>query len=295
MARGVNEKECFEYIQRQLFTDDALSNDVKIFQKERVRLTKRPVTSFFAMTEEDICDIEDIFFSAHPNDNPSVFPDFVSDKGFVEHFQITSSEVTEAGAMYKKDFRKHEKEFEQECEALKSEMSGKPTYGEIKQVEKAFSYRGEQSHAFLLRSLIGSTEKHIKSANDYCGNKDIRVFLIEYNELSLRVQITYPDVKPERMYGDLLRREDVTEYRISRDKEALHFLYSKKDFIDYVVFATEVGFEIVKVEDIPEILKLLVFDYEFHTVMLTTMSCMYGTSVPIGVNNNSGGDFECHD
>ena len=78
----------------------------------------------------------------------------------------------------------------------------------------------------------------------------------------------------------MIRREEETDYRFSRDKEALLYLYEKRDYIDYVIYATDFLFEVIKVEDIPEILKLLVYDYVFHPVMVTTLSSMYGISIP---------------
>lgn len=279
--RGKKEQECFDYIKNQLFFKNDLEIDIRKSEEDRLEVTKRPMKHFFAMSEEDICEIEDVFYYAHPNDKPSNFPDFISSDGWIEHFQITSSEVTNAGAMYKKAFSMHEKNFEKECDRLKEEMEKNLQYGEVKQIEKAFSYKGSHSHENLMISLKKSVNDHIKSAKKYSNSQKVKVFLIEYDELTLRVQINYPTVKPERMYGDLLRREEKSEYRISRDKEALNFLYGKREFIDYVVFATDYDYEIIKVSEIPEVLKLLVYDYEFHPVALTTVSCMYGTSFPM--------------
>lgn len=278
--RGKKEQKCFAYIQNQLFFKNDLEIDIRKSEVDRLEVTKRPMNHFFAMSEEDICEIEDIFYYAHPNDKPSDFPDFISSDGWIEHFQITSSEVTNAGAMYKKAFSMHEKDFEKECDRLKEEMEKIPYYGEVKQIEKAFSYKGSHSHENLMTSLKKSVDDHIKSASKYPDSQMVKVFLIEYDELTLRVQIDYPTVKPERMYGDLLRREEKPEYRISRDKEALTFLYEKHEFIDYVVFATDYDYEFIRVSEIPELLKLLVYDYEFHPVVLTTVSCMYGTNLP---------------
>ena len=56
-------------------------------------------------------------------------------------------------------------------------------------------------------SLKRGIDKHIESEEKYEGAKTTKIFLIEYNELSLKVQIDYSDVKSERAYGDLLRRE----------------------------------------------------------------------------------------
>ncbi|MCR5728504.1 MAG: hypothetical protein K6G24_13695 [Lachnospiraceae bacterium] len=282
-----NEENCFDYIRGELFRKEALDYSYEAYGEDRILLSKRPMASFFAMTKQDIEIVEDAFFKAIPNDDPSRFPDFTFDGGFIEHFQITSSEVTKVGAGYKKAFSQYENELEKEVvKQLQDEMNKEPSFGKIKTVEKAFSYKGKHSHDNLIMSLKQSVDKHIRSEISYGGTKTTKIFLIEYNELSLKVQIDYPDVKPERMYGDLLRRENVTEYRMSRDKEALRYLYEKRDYIDYVVYATDYLFEIIKVEDIAEIIKLLVYEYEFHPVMLTTMSCMYGASFPRNIDEN---------
>lgn len=280
MARGEDERKAFESIKHQLFVEKALRCSYEEYCKDRIILSKRPMENFYAMTEQDIERVEDIFFKATPNDDLSKFPDFISDDGFVEHFQITSSEITKAGAGYKKDFSLYEKTFEKEVEQLQAEMNEKPSFDRIRGVEKAFSYREKHSHENLLMSLRQSLDKHIKSEENYAGNKTTKIFMIEYNELSLKVQIDYPHIKAERVYGDLLRREEETDYRFSRDKEVLRLLYERRDYIDYIIYVTDFLFEIIKVEDIPEILKLLVYDYEFHPVMVTTMSSMYGISIP---------------
>ena len=280
MARGEVEKSCLEYIKKQLFEEKALNLSYEEYCQDRIMLSKRPTECFFAMTDRDIERVEDVFFKATPNDDPSIFPDFISDVGFVEHFQITSSDITKAGAGYRKAFSLYEKEFEKEVKQLQDKMNEKPSYDKVQSVNKVFSYRERHSHENLIMSLKQSVGKHIRSEEQYDGIKANKVFLIEYNELSLKLQIDYPNVKPERVYGDLLRREEKTDYRFSRDKEALWYLYEQRDYIDYVVYATDYLFEIIKVEDIPEILKLLVNDYEIHPVMVTTLSSTFGISIP---------------
>ena len=290
MARGENEKICFDYIKRELFFEKAFNCSFDTYCKNRIMLSKRPSEIFFAMTKQDIEKVENIFFKAKANADLNQFPDFVSDEGVVEHFQITSSETSKVGAEYKKAFSVHKKEFEKEVKQLKSEMEENPSFGEIKSVESGFFYRGGHSHENLIFSLKQSVNKHIISEEKYEGVKSTKIFMLEYDELSLKMKIDYPDVKQERLYGDLLRREKVSDYRLSRDKEALNYLYDKRDYIDYVVFVTEHLFEIIKVEDIPEILKLIVFDYEFHSSTLITLSCMYGTSIPVPLSENDDGE-----
>ena len=138
MARGEDEKRCFNYIKYGLFYNGALNCSYEAYCKNRIMLSKRPMVNFYAMTEQDIEIVEDMFFKATPNDDPNKFPDFTSEAGFVEHFQITSSEITKAGAGYKRAFSQYKKEFEKEVKHLQDKMNETPSFGKIRTVEKRF-------------------------------------------------------------------------------------------------------------------------------------------------------------
>ncbi|WP_026655155.1 hypothetical protein [Butyrivibrio sp. AE3003] len=171
MARGEAEKRCFEYIRNGLFEEKALNFSFEAYCEDRIMLSKRPMECFYAMTEQDIERVEDVFFTAIPNDDPSKFPDFVSEVGFVEHFQITSSDITKAGAGYKKAFSLHEKEFNKEVKQLQDEMGETPSFDKVRSVSRAFSYSNRHSHENLLTSLKQSVDKHIRSEENYKGIK----------------------------------------------------------------------------------------------------------------------------
>ena len=50
--------------------------------------------------------------SAKPNPQSSLFPDFIFDGGFIEHFEITAAKETKKGS----ELRRESSEFEQYCD-----------------------------------------------------------------------------------------------------------------------------------------------------------------------------------
>ena len=69
--RGVAEQNCFDIV--------------------KCRLDKE---IYFAMSYEDEEIIKKAFSKAKDNPDPNLFPDFIYDDGFIEHFQVTSSYET---------------------------------------------------------------------------------------------------------------------------------------------------------------------------------------------------------
>lgn len=280
MAIGEKEQECFNYIRSELLSSKVDELTYEEFNKNRILYVKRPMKSFFAMTEQEICCVEDLFFQAKPNSVLSSFPDFISPNGFIEHFRITSSKTNRDGSAYKKAFSIYDQEIKMEVDKMNNEERDVSLLGKVQKVEKAFSFSQKHSHENLIISLKKCVEKHIDSLKKYQGSKENKIFLIEYDELSLMGQITYPNIKQDRVYGDFFPQENAFEYRLSYDKEALTYLYEKRDYINYIIFITDFYFEIIKVEEIPEILKLLFFDCEFHQLHLTTLSYVSSIEIP---------------
>lgn len=278
MTRGIKEMDGFTYIRHELFYDDAFRISFSKFNEDRILLSKYQTEHMFAMSNDDIHQVEDLFWKAVPNPRKSEFPDFISDNGFIEHFQITSSEITKAGAEHRKSMSEFEKEHIAKEEGLTKEMNEHPY--EIQSIQSVFNY-GTHSHENLLSSLKCSLEHHISSSHKYTGNKDCRIYMIEYDELILSMAIDYGEVMTDVFYGDLLRRDKTKEYRISRDKDALRYLYEHKVDIDYIVFITDYNFEIINVSNILEIMKLLPFSYNVYPVQMTEMSFTQGLSIPL--------------
>ena len=69
------------------------------FQRERLLYTNKECNEFFfGLLESDRAEFENILRIATPNPNESLFPDFIFSTGFIEHFQITSSQTTRKGS-----------------------------------------------------------------------------------------------------------------------------------------------------------------------------------------------------
>lgn len=276
MVNGEVEKNSFEYIKRSIFIENINQISLDDFNKNRIDYFACSPDKLFAISEEDIECIENAFFTAYPNPNPSEFPDYITDSGFIEHFSISSSEITKAGSDYKQALSNHNKEFWEEVKKGESQMDcGINSYDPII-VKKQFTYNSSgHSHANLLYSLKKSLDKHINSLKKYNGSSQTKIFIIEYTEGFIHMSVDYSNIKAEKYYGDLLKRENTKEYRISHDKDALNILYERRDFIDYAIYDAGDYFEIINIHNIPEILKLLRYDYDFYPIHYSTIS--FGT------------------
>ena len=67
--------------------------------------------------------------------------------------------------------------------------------------------------------------------------------------------------------GDLREAERLDCYRITRDKEILKYMYEFKEKIKYVIFIYGEKCEIIKLENIPYILKLIPWNYAIASKM----------------------------
>ncbi|MCM1363148.1 MAG: hypothetical protein NC235_14840 [Clostridiales bacterium] len=236
-----------------------------------------------------VCSIEDddlieqMLQSASPNPELSKFPDFICDCGFIEHFEVTSSHSNRKGSTMKHEQHKLKKEAETKEQALMAEMDEVPCC-EGKSVT-ADTWHSQHTYDDFCYSFKKSWEHHIESLSKYGGNKSIGIFLVQYNDSALVLDAVYPDVKTEIYYGDLLKRPDYGGYRLTHDSNMLEYIYQFKKKIQYVAFFNNDGFhgkrcEIICVENIPDILKIVKGKYRFHCAMIGTAHTFYGISVP---------------
>ena len=63
-------------------------------------------------------------------------------------------------------------------------------------------------------------------------------------------------------------------------KEILKFIYQYKEQIKYVIFVYEQSFEIIKLENIPYLLKLFPWDFIIYPLAVRQISSVYNISVP---------------
>ena len=99
-----------------------------------------------------------------------------------------------------------------------------------------------------------------------------------------------PDLPPETWFGDMLpRQESFHEYRLSRDKDMLQYIYQFRNTIQYVIMVTDTEPpEIIKVSRIPEINKLNPNGYAIVASPLQQeVHFSYGISIPLTSNTQS--------
>lgn len=294
--RGDAERKCLEAVQRCIFESSPFRNETAYTVSEdeffeNYYLYAKPVEQiFFGMSEDDIVHFENLLRLVKPNSAPSEFPDFTSDRGFVEHFQVSSSEITKrAGALHKKEYAEFQKVANQKERQLMDEMNEHPESGKIETLTQVFTYP-RHSYEYFCTSFKKTWEHHAESLDQYGGCKDMAAFMIEYQEHTLHMCEDFSELKLKEKisYGDLLKGERYSYYRLSRDKNILNYIYGYKDKIDYVVMVTGDELpEIIKVENIPELLKL-----NPHGFLIESTMCMsemrYFSGMSVHIDKNDG-------
>lgn len=260
MKRGVAEQECFDSVKSFLFSDTRID---------------------YVCSAEDRETIENAFKTAKPNDELSKFPDFIFETGFIEHFEVTSSYQNRKGSTMEREKSEIEREISAKEEELKSEMNVTPYYkGKTVSVDKWYS-----SHSYdnFYYSFSKSWKHHIESLNNYTGAYKNGIFMIQYNDSALLTRIDYSDIKTDLYYGDLLPKLKNNSYRLVFDSKILEYIYQYKDKIKYVVFFNNDCFhglkcEIICVENIPEILKIVKGKYKFSCATIGASMNVIGIS-----------------
>jgi len=283
--RGDKELFCLNEVQNTIFTINPFNSksfcDVtdEEFSKEHIMyICGTAHEHYFGMSKDDCIVFENSLRLAIPNPSPSVFPDFVFNGGFIEHFEITSSRSNRNGYDHKRKHVAFEKLAEQEEDAFKESMDEVPSFGTIQSKSWSFTYP-QHSYDYLVKSFTEKWKHHIESLSKYDGRYETGIFLIDYPETVLGHNIDF-DVLPERLYGDLLFRDDHKWYRLSRDRDLLNFIYDYRELIKYVIFKNMDYFEVIATETIPELIKLLPWKYQFYPCMVTEVRSVYGTSIP---------------
>lgn len=259
MARGEIEQLCFDTVK-----ETVLSKNI-----------------CYACSVEDEYLIKRAFQTSSPNANLSAFPDFVFDGGFIEHFEVTSSHSNRNGSMMRREKSELRKEAEAKEQALRVEMDKAPCY-EGKTITTD-TWHSRHTYDNFCYSFKKSWEHHIVSLDKYGGNKSVGIFLVQYNDSALVLDSVFPDVKKEIYYGDLIEKPDYRGYRLTHDSEMLSYIYQFSDKIKYVVFNNFDGIhgnrcEIICVENIPEILKIVKGKYKYHCAMVGSAHAVYAIS-----------------
>lgn len=137
------------------------------------------------------------------------------------------------------------------------------------------------SHNFLVHSFKQNWESHIASSKKYSGKKEIGIFMVEYPEIALAMcENVYSNWIDGMAQGDMHEEENFKEYRLSRDKELLKYIYEFKNMIKYVVFVNAVRCEVIRTENISYLLGLMPWDYLIYPMQVCTISTLSNISIP---------------
>ena len=291
--RGKHEMQCLTRVKNLVFCKDGrpmknpfndksyLNVTDEKFKEDRIWLVNPDChKSYFGLTEQNREEFECILRKAQPNPNASRFPDFMFDNGFIEHFRVTSSVVTRKGATHTRKEQEFQSIVDTETAMLESEWNETPSFDEVRSKTWMFS-NPEHSHEYLVDSFKNNWEHHIESYSKYSGARQTGIFMIEYPEVALSMceNVYHPWVNG-MSHGDMREQEKFSEYRLSRDKKLLEYVYQFKDRIHYVIFVNLERVEVICTENIPYLLNLLPWDYVICPLHVATVASVRNISVP---------------
>lgn len=182
---------------------------------------------------------------ATANPESSLFPDFLFNGGFIEHFQVSAANENKKGSEHNIAVNEFEQEsdaaFEQEKnEFLQSPPRKNPVIGtyDLKVVKHemvcpAYSYES------FAKSFKRNFEKHIKSLQKYKGDKSIGIFLIELVGANITI----------------MRNNYIREfYRLAVDRELLTYINQYAEYLKFIIFISTDKYEIIELNEIPKLL-----------------------------------------
>ena len=290
--RGEKEQKCFEYMCSIFFTSRPYQGK-NVYSVSDDEFLKCPYVYeahgrghlFFGMTLEEIRNFENVFRCARPNPNLNDFPDFVSDKGIIEHFQVTSSQTSRrGGSEHQRKHAEFQKKVDAEEATLIEKMQQSPSPYEVQSVKHGFQYP-QHSYQDFCESFKKCWEHHASRIDTYKGNKDTTIFMIEYLDGALHMceNFTVSDLKKDAFWGDMLRQEKYAYYRLSLDKELLNYIYTFKNKVDYVVLVTDIAApEGIRLDTIPDLIKLNPNGFTIASPgAMGEVQCLYGMSIPM--------------
>ena len=161
-----------------------------------------------------------------------------------------------------------------------SEMCIRDSFDAVRSESWAFQ-NPAHSYTFLIDSFKQNWERHLESYQKYSGKKDIGIFMIEYPETALAMcENVYGRWIDGMAQGDMREQESFKDYRLSRDKALLNYMYDFRNEIKYVIFVNPQRVEVIRTENIPYLLQLMPWDYAIYPMQVCTMASIYNISIP---------------
>ena len=261
MSRGEKESACLERIKKGILSREFNQN-------------------YFGLLTDERIEFANIIRTAKPNPSSSEFPDFIFDNGFIEHFQITSSQVTRKGATHARKESDFRRKVDTETEKLKTEWDKTPSFDAVRSESWAFQ-NPAHSHEYLMNSFKQNWESHISSSKRFSGEKNIGIFMVEHPEISLAMcENVYDGWINGMSQGDMREQENFKDYRLSRDKALLNYMYDFRSEIKYVIFVNPQRSEVIRTANIPYLLQLMPWDYFIYPMQVCTMATVHNISIP---------------
>ena len=184
-------------------------------------------------------------YKATANSESSLFPDFLFDGGFIEHFQVSAANENKKGSKHNiavNDFeRKSRAAFEQEKnDFLQSPPRKNPVIGtyDLKVVTHEMTCPAYSYESFV-KSFKRNFEKHINSLQKYTGDKTNGIFLIELVGANITVM----------QNGRFLKF-----YRLEFDRELLTYINQYAEYLKFIIFVSADKYEILELNKIPKLL-----------------------------------------
>lgn len=259
------ENKCLDIVKKGIF----LNNE---------DLSPERINKYFGLSDKDTKEIEKILKDIKENPNPSLFPDFIFSNGFIEHFQITSSIENKKGSSQEKQNNIDNKEIKKKKEiAEKQNNIPDIHHSSFINMKTNNSNMVRHEYEYLKKSFEKNWNHHIDSLDKYTGEKNIGIFMVEYNDMVISMKENFFENWKEGMLcGDIInQKQEFFPYRISRDKELLNYIYKYKEKIKYIIFIyNEIDFEIIKIDSIPYLLNLLPWNFYFFPLSIQkNISC----------------------
>lgn len=292
--RGERELRCLNIVKDAMFYKDGkpmqnpfthktyldVSDDE--FKKDRIWLVNSECHKlYFGLEENNREEFECVLQVAQANPDASRFPDFIFESGFIEHFQVTSSPTTRKGATHTRKESEFRRTVDIETKKIEGEWNGTPSFDKVRSKSWAFS-NPTHSYEFLSDSFRSNWQHHMESYKKYTGSKQTGIFMVEYPEIALAMcENVYHDWIDGMSQGDMREQEKFKEYRLSRDKKLLEYIYQFKNEIQYVIFLNQARVEVIRTENIPYLIKLLPWDYVIYPLQVTTVASVYNISVSV--------------
>lgn len=208
MSRGYTEKDCLEFVRLHLNS----SNSLNI--------------------------ISALIASVTPNKNPSKFPDFVCDNGFIEHFEVTATKEDKNGS----EIRQHDFKMSKRMKNIDQSILGESNSG----CEYFAAIEPPSSYENFVSSFKKNFEHHIQSF-EKCSERESYVcsaFMID-NRRNVSLQ----------MCGDSEAGRYEGLYKLSLDKGLLSYIQALPLSPDYIIFVYRNGFEVINCNCISEHIK----------------------------------------